>query len=101
MGDDEIDALCLALGKYEEAFAKLFSQCLSNPIYDSWGRAVDMTFLNEAHMLGQIALADNIGPGELVHVDLTKDILSQVPAHWPNWTTVTLGGNLAIKRLQY
>lgn len=46
-----VEKLEKALKAYEEAHEDLFSQCLSNPVYNAWGKQVDMTKLNEAHEL--------------------------------------------------
>ncbi len=40
-----------ALKAYEDARESLFEQCLSNPIYNSWNKQVDLTKLNKAHEL--------------------------------------------------
>lgn len=39
-----------ALRLYEIAFSDLFSQCCSNPVYNSFGKEVNMRLLNEAHL---------------------------------------------------
>ena len=51
------DAIKTALEAYEAAFSDLFAICLSNPVYNAWGKQVDMTKMNEAHMLASRALA--------------------------------------------
>ena len=53
---EQRDALLAAVNMYETAFEGLFSVCLSNGVYNQWGRAVDCTSLNEAHRLGELAI---------------------------------------------
>lgn len=53
---EQRDALLSAVNMYEAAFEGLFSVCLSNGVYNQWGRAVDCTSLNEAHRLGELAI---------------------------------------------
>lgn len=53
---EQRDALLAAVNMYETAFEGLFSVCLSNGVYNHWGRAVDCTSLNEAHRLGELAI---------------------------------------------
>ena len=53
---EQRDALLAAVNMYETAFEGLFSVCLSNGVYNQWGRAVDCTSLNEAHRLGDLAI---------------------------------------------
>ena len=53
---EQRDALLSAVNMYEAAFEGLFSVCLSNGVYNHWGRAVDCTSLNEAHQLGELAI---------------------------------------------
>lgn len=49
----------LALIKYEQAFDELFASCLSNGIFNRWGKQVDCTTLNEAHSLAQAVLKES------------------------------------------
>lgn len=54
----ERDAMRDALLAYEAAHESLFTQCWSNTVYNTWGKAVDMTKLNEAHqMAGRVLRA--------------------------------------------
>lgn len=46
-----IEKLEEALKAYEDAHEDLFVQCLSNPVYNTWGKQLDMTKLNKAHEL--------------------------------------------------
>lgn len=48
-----------ALRAYEKAQEDLFGQCCSNPVFNAWGKQVDMTTFNEAHRLASIAQRDN------------------------------------------
>jgi len=59
---DGRDELLAALNKYEEAREAMFAQCLSNPVYDSWSNQVDMTLMNEAHLLSSKAIAKSVQP---------------------------------------
>ena len=45
-----------ALRDYEGARDGMFAQCCSNPVFDTWGRQVDMTLLNDAHQAAERAL---------------------------------------------
>lgn len=45
-----------ALRAYEAAFEDLFGQCASNPIRNAWGKQVDTTKLNYAHLLASSVL---------------------------------------------
>ena len=53
---EQRDALLAAVSMYETAFEGLFSVCLSNGVYNQWGRAVDCSSLNEAHRLSEMAI---------------------------------------------
>lgn len=46
-----------ALKLYEYAFDELFSQALSNGLYDAWRRPISCTLLNNAHSAATKALA--------------------------------------------
>lgn len=48
--------LLLALFAYEAMREEMFAQCLSNPIYDAWGKPIDLTLLNKAHFLALNAI---------------------------------------------
>ena len=41
----------LALRKMVSAHDSIFSQCCSNPIYNAWGRQVDVSVFNEAYLM--------------------------------------------------
>ena len=45
-----------ALRLYEEAREDLFTQCLSNPIQNAWGKQVNLAKLNQAHEAAIAAL---------------------------------------------
>jgi hypothetical protein len=42
----------------ERAHASLFGQCLSNPVFNTWGKDVNLRLLNEAYELSIAALAE-------------------------------------------
>lgn len=51
-----------ALEAINAAHAAMFAQCCSNPITNAWGKKVDVSALNEAHRLAEIALASLPAP---------------------------------------
>lgn len=65
---DQLRALVLqlrsALRDHEQARDAMFAQCSSNPVFDGWGRQVDMTLLNDAHVAAERALraSDHVDP---------------------------------------
>lgn len=56
--------LMKALQAYEEAQSDLFGQCCSNPVFNAWGKQVDMTKLNHAHMIGSRLVKPRTEPCE-------------------------------------
>lgn len=54
---EQRDELLHALMAYEAARQGLFSQTLSNGVFDAWGRCHDCTALNKAHLQARAALA--------------------------------------------
>lgn len=51
-----------ALEAIKAAHASLFAQCCSNPIINAWGREVDVSLINEASRLAEIALVGRSQP---------------------------------------
>ena len=60
-----VNAECAAMRKACETINKahqsLFSQCCSNPIYNSWKKEVNVTLVNQAHQEAEKALKGTAG----------------------------------------
>jgi hypothetical protein len=57
LAEGEPAAVRQALVAINAAHESMFVQCCSNPIKNAWGKDVDVSLLNEAHRLADIALA--------------------------------------------
>lgn len=58
-----------ALEAINAAHTAMFAQCCSNPITNAWGKEVDVSALNEAHRLAEIALASLPAPAAAPTID--------------------------------
>lgn len=47
----ELETLRAIVAVYNQAHEDLFGQCCSNPVFNAWGKQVDMTKLNQAREL--------------------------------------------------